>query len=671
MIKSKASSSKVISKTSPKPEPPPPPKPNAQQQYASFLASCIKFLSQCGESGKYIWLNSQNKPPAERVEYLKESIRLMRLRMIDRGKFREFPVDIVTFIESTFLLNMEDEVWPKNKALIKECAHGEYIEGVFTGGIGTGKTTCALVLIAYALYELACMINPQAAFGIAKSSEILFVFQSLKKELSKAVDYERFKAMIDNSPYFDELFRYDHGITSELRFPFRIIVRPLSGDAGAAIGQNVFGGVIDEVNFMAVIEGSKMAGADGGTYDQAKAIYSSIVRRRESRFLKGGRLPGMLCLVSSKRYPGEFTDVKIAQAKAQIAEKGSTNIFVYDKRAWEVKPEGSYTGEWFRIFLGDHSRKPRMIKEEEFRGMSKADKLLCMLIPLELKPAFDEDILDAIRDVAGVSTLALHPFIMEPEKLALTFGMVPSILSRIDCDFMDTRVKLYPRRIRHRDFPRFVHIDIGLTRDSLGMACGYCTGFKMVQRGTEMEVLPKIVFDFTLEVRPPRGGEIELENIRTLLYGLREGGVPVKWVTMDSFQSKDTLQILARKGFVVGEQSVDLKTTPYEVAKQALYDERVMAPEDDHAKTEWVRLERNTQTQKIDHPEKGSKDVSDAMAGVIYGLTMRREIWRMFDIPMTQLPMSLTTAIQQGSPKNSLSYMENMKEQRYAGQVLV
>lgn len=36
-----------------------------------------------------------------------------------------------------------------------------------------------------------------------------------------------------------------------------------------------------------------------------------------------------------------------------------------------------------------------------------------------------------------------------------------------------------------------------------------------------------------------------------------------------------------------------------------------------------------------------SKDCADALAGVVYGLTMRRGTWASFGIPLTQIPQSV------------------------------
>ena len=166
---------------------------------------------------------------------------------------------------------------------------------VFITG-NSAKTTCALYTTAYQVYLLSCLVNPHKEFGLDSSSEILFVFQSINAKISKA-SFDRFKNMIEQSPYFKENFKPDKDLTSKLVFPNRIEVVPVSGSETAAIGANVIGGFIDELNYMQVTDRSKQS-VDGGTYDQAVALYNSIARRRKSRFMAGGVMPGKLCLVS-------------------------------------------------------------------------------------------------------------------------------------------------------------------------------------------------------------------------------------------------------------------------------------------------------------------------------------------------------------------------------------
>lgn len=637
----------------------------SQPSADNALVAAFNFLSDMGLSGQFIWETGKDiKDVGQRLRYLKMAIGELKKRAAKPKDYYSIPpVDVTTFVLCKRLLNMGEDIYPAVLVEIAEMMNGQYVEAVLTGGIGTGKTTIALVAIAYTLYELSCMADPHKVFDIARSSEILFIFQSLKMDLSKSVDYKRFKAMIDNSPYFQEHFRYDKALTSQLEFPRRIIVKPLTGDPTAAIGQNVFGGVLDEVNFMAVIEGSSKSG-DGGIFDQAKEVYNSIARRRQSRFMHQGEVPGMLCLVSSKRYPGEFTDVKSDEAKKQITETGKSNIFIYDKRVWEIKPDNTFSGQWFVVFVGDQSRKPRMIEDYELGDFSEDDQPLLMRIPREYKSAFDADVLDALRDVAGVSTLALHPFMVQTEKINEAFGKVRSIASRPDCDLRDNVIHIYPKLIKRIQQPRFIHLDLSKTGDHTGFAMGYVKGFTEIKRGDEVEILPEIVIEMILDVIPPRGDEIDFSRIRELIYNLRDKvKIPIKWVTMDTYQSTDMKQILGQRGFITGEQSMDITSIPYDVAKQAIYDGRLAMPIHQRCQQEFVRLERDPHTKLIDHPPKGSKDCSDAVAGVCYGLTMRREIWSRFGISLTKIPPRLTA--NENQYKGSLNYVETIRAGRY------
>ena len=86
------------------------------------------------------------------------------------------------------------------------------------------------------------------------------------------------------------------------------------------------------------------------------------------------------------------------------------------------------------------------------------------------------------------------------------------------------------------------HVDLGLTGDSAGVAVGWVEGFKKVPRSENtFELMPQINIDLILEIKPPRNGEIEFENIRKLFYKLRELGMNLKWISFDTFQSVDSV----------------------------------------------------------------------------------------------------------------------------------
>lgn len=533
-----------------------------------------------------------------------------------QSKYKEEPVGIEEFITSPKFLNKSDEIYPRVMEALIELNNGDHQEAILTGAIGVAKTTIAVYSMTYQLYLLSCFKRPHREFGLDPSSEIVVVFQSLNASLAKAVDYMRFKSLIDSSPYFRDHFFYDRKIESELRFPSRIIVKPVAGDVAGAIGQNVIGGVIDEVNYMERVDRSKRS-LDGGEYDQATALYNSIARRRKSRFMRKGKLPGLLCLVSSKRYPGQFTDQKIKEA-----EKDPT-IYVYDKRTWDVLPSDRFSGDWFAVFIGDLARQPHIVRSNDVAP----GKELLMQVPVEYRDDFERDIHEALREIGGISTMATHPFLVNREAVAKCFGRRKSIFSRAEIH-SDEPLQIYPKRFKEPDQPRVAHLDLALTGDCAGLCIGYVKEFVDVTRGNVATgKMPLIHIDGNLRIRPPPNGEISFERIRNILFRLREHGLNIHFVTMDSFQSRDTIQILNSQQFNASLTSVDRDSLPYDVTKSALYEGRVLIPKDDGLLNELLALEFDTQKGKVDHPPRGSKDVADALAGVIYGLTWARYFW--------------------------------------------
>jgi hypothetical protein len=572
------------------------------------------------------------------------------------------PVHPLEFLVGKEYLNKGEDLYPKILPYFVEMNCGDYVEAVLTGAIGTAKSTLAIWTTAYQLYCLSAYINPHRQFELDTASEILFIFQSLNKQLAKEVDFDRFRATLETSPYFREKFPFDKNLLSQLQFPNRISVKPISGESTGALGQNVFGGMLDELNFMEIVEKSKRTHNES-EYDQAIALYNNISRRRKSRFMKFGRVPGMFCLVSSKRYPGQFTDLKEEEARKEIRETGRSTIYVYDKRTWDVLPENRFSGRWFKLFIGDMNRKPRILDDGE--PIRVDDTELVIDVPVEYKSEFERDPMGSLRDIAGVSTLALFPFFQSREDVAEMFGHHPSILSLEETDFVSPPLMILPKKFWRKHIPRWVHIDLSKTKDCTGITCGCVPGFGAISRGDgadDFEMMPQFHIDFQLRVKAPKGGEILYYKIRSLLYALRDQGLNIKWVSCDSYQSTDMLQILRQNNFVTGEISMDKTTLPYETLKSACYDGRVLAPSHPHCELELVGLEMDPKLKFIDHQPGKSKDVADSLAGTVYGLTMRRETWTSHDIPIVKLPEPIQNAMEKER--------ERMKEAGdYAGMV--
>lgn len=362
---------------------------------------------------------------------------------------------------------------------------------------------------------------------------------------------------------------------STLKFQHNIECLPVGAGDTATIGRNVIGGIIDEINFMKITTKD-----DGTVHNQAVELYNTIARRRKSRFMAGGQMPGLLCTVSSKRLPGEFTDKKMEEAKK------NPRIYVYDKRVWDVKPS-SFGKERFRIHVGTEAIRPRILKKGE--KVRPEEDMFIDHIPMEFYDEFVEDIVKAVRDIAGHTTLATVPFMSNSSKVVAAFYDRPNIAKTPRVDFVDQKLQLIAKLAnRTPQFPRFAHIDLGITGDSAGVAIGHVPQFVPV--GSEGIMMPLIKFDMILEVAPPMGGEIEFSKIRQTLIALMDLGMPIKWLTLDSFQSRDTIQIMRKKGLMTGIQSMDTSLMPYDTLKTAIYQERVDFPMDEKLKGSYWHL---------------------------------------------------------------------------------
>lgn len=562
------------------------------------------------------------KDKRQRAEWLLKIVKYITgvsNELLDDLHYIRKPVDPLTFLYDPYYLNKKGEIYEEVEKAFVELNSGNFDEAVMTGGIGSAKTSLALYSQAYQLYLLSCLRNPQLTYGLDSATEILVVFQSLNQDTAADVDYQRFYNLITASPYFQEVFPFDKGIKTYLKFPHNIECLPVGAGDTATIGRNVIGGIIDEINFMKITQKD-----DGTTHNQAVELYNTVARRRKSRFMAGGKMAGLLCVVSSKKLPDEFTDKKMEEAKH------NPRIFVYDKRVWDVKPT-AFGKERFRIHVGTEAIRPRILRDDE--NVRDSEKHLIDYIPVEFLDEFKEDIVKAVRDIAGHTTLATVPFMSNAAKVVEAFKDRKNLAITPRVDFVEEKLRVVQSLItKRKQFPRFAHIDLAVTGDSAGLAIGHCPQFVMSEKSGLM--LPYIEMDLILEIAPPMGGEIEFAKIREVLIKLRKMGMPIKWLTLDSYQSRDTMQIMRQQGFITGLQSMDTSLLPYDTMKTAIYDERVNFPMHALAKKEMLALEINYRKGKVDHNDLNTKDVSDACAGVVYGLHQQREVWAQHKVPV-------------------------------------
>lgn len=555
--------------------------------------------------------------PAELLSLLEE---------LNSFDYKWRPVDMETFILSPDYLNLRGQVYPKLMDDLIELFEGGYHEAVLTGAIGWGKSTFAEIALARMVYETSCLRNPQQAYGLMDGSTIAFINASVNLKQAEKVVFEGLKKKILRSPYFREQFPFDADLKKEMRFPQNILIMPVAGSEGGTIGYNVLGGVMDEVNFWNVVEKSSLN--RGQKYDQARSVYTMLIRRMKSRFNKGGKLPGILLQVSSSKYPDDFTEARIKE----VQETGDTKTFVRRYSTWATKPASMFSDEHFYVYIGSTADKAALSRDRS--DFADKDQTKVIEVPMDFWNDFNTDLDGSIRDLAGFPRLSIAPFIPQKDKIADAIERGRRIGKRHPFSVIETTLEdgahFIPELLRFDPTRRYyAHVDLSLKKDSCGLAVGHVRTWKTVRRrnneGNLIEdVQPVIEIDLMLRISAPPGGEIQVDYVRGLLLELREYGCNFQKITYDQYQSASSIQAFQRMGIESDKLSVDKSMEPYDTMKEAILEDRLILYEYEPFVEEAVRLEKNEQKNKVDHPPKGSKDVTDAVAGVCYHCTLEK-----------------------------------------------
>lgn len=573
-----------------------------------------------------------------------------RFLFVKRGLRVDRVIDVEEFVKSREYMDLGMSIRPKLLELLWTLFHGDnsdsYIEVALGGAIGWGKSFFAEVATAYILYRLSCYYSPQLEYKLAPGSQIVFTMQSLRLEQAKKVLFQPFMERIRRSPYFQKNFPFDPTISTELRFPNNILVLPLSSSDTAALGYNVYSAILDELNFLAFVEDSVRTRGSDEVYDQASKLYMATLRRVRSRFQVAGKAPGKIFLISSANYPDDFMDRKFKEAQAQEVSGLKMTIFPIRLSRWEVFPPGTFSSETFFVEVGDAIKKSRILTSLE----DAIDPKDVIEIPVDFRDDFEHDLEAAIRDVAGIPVGGTNSFIKQREKIAsaaerhreLFGGLQLFSTERVDISKFATRLfglldLQYLSMIHDKEKPYAIHVDIGLSHDSCGIAVTHTEGVVAVgksfnwdeRQGRYVEVsggeAPAVVVDGVLEIINTPGDEVDINLVGDLILTIASH-LNVTWVTADKFQSASLLQRIRKSRNYLGKKirtaliSVDASLAPYMYLKQALRDERIIFPPVAKLLRELRELQIDPKRGKVDHPVGGSKDLADAVSGSVYVL---------------------------------------------------
>src|SRR3972149_1495917 len=258
--------------------------------------------------------------------------------LAEHPQYRHKPVTMKEFLEDEDFVPTQDAPRPFNKKLLidifdsfktwKEFEDlGRFEEALYIAGIGSGKSYVSSMAIAYIIYRLLCLRDPQKYFGFAKGTKIAFI--NISKSFSQAKDivFGELKNRIDNNRWFQKYYPPDSRIKSKLRLPKNLFILPLGSNEEAPLGYNIFGAVIDEASFHTLTKEK----------DYAEESYNQIKKRIRSRFMRRGKL----FVITSPRYVYDFAE------KKWEAEQDNPKVYKIRAALWDVMPDDRWEGPKF------------------------------------------------------------------------------------------------------------------------------------------------------------------------------------------------------------------------------------------------------------------------------------------------------------------------------------
>lgn len=537
--------------------------------------------------------------------------------------FEERPATLREFLGEKYL-NIEDFVRPSVRDHLAEIFGPEvsgdrlvaYELAMITGGIGIGKTTIASIVLPYLAHWVLCLKNPQGYFGLLPGSRIAFMQMSTSGDQAKEVVFGDIKARIDHSPWFQAhggQRRPNPRFKSQIRWESKDIwILPGDSRETTFEGYNILGGILDEADSHLITKNK----------DYAQQGYDTIYSRVTSRFEKRG----FVLVIGQMKKSNGFAAKKFREFTAD-PRAYAVRFSIWESRGDKFYADQSPDGICHK-FLYDPLKK---------QIVPPAAKLIHGKSLLEIPEVYRRDFTNnpekALRDLAGIPPSVSDPFISMTDRIyscrTRWMQRYPSFPSPFNQMFQIAEWFIAPDTL-----PRAIHIDLGSIHagdntDALAIAMGHVP--HMVE--IEGELKPYIVFDLLARWTTAPGQALMLSDMRRFVYDLNQKRkFRIEDITLDGFQSQDTIQQFQKKRFNAEELSVDRKRMPYEDLREAIYDERVEFPPlmvryhhmDSVAELVEIAvkelLELRDLGNKVDHPDEGSKDVADAMAGVCYTL---------------------------------------------------
>ena len=558
--------------------------------------------------------------------------------------YNEIPVDIETFItndnylgkawkDATGKLKLYPFWLGELKKLFPNNIDTNYDTLLESGARGIGKSEIACGVVgAYLMYRVLCLKNPLEYFHLKPTEKICFAFMNIKLELAEEIAISKFQKTIQLSPWFMSrgvMTSYKNAPYWNPPEPIKIIIGSQSDDV---IGQPIFFAFFDEISFIRNQDIDKQK-------KKAKDMIDTAIGGMVTRFIHNGKNPTMLVVASSKRSEQSFMEEYIKT----LSKTEGQNVLVIDKPVWEVKPKGTYGEGIFYLALGNKFLESTVIPDSDNDKLDvyKEKGYKILEVPRFFKAKFLEDIDRNLCDIAGISTTSSNKYMSANAVMDVIHkeyknpfpDIIETGISKNGQEDL-TQYKNYfnmnnvPKELMSK--PLYVHLDMSISGDMTGIAGVWIVGKKPSTDASQQAKDLMFRLAFSTSVKAPKGKQVSFEKNRNFIRWLKEVGFNVKEVTSDTFQSYDLQQQLKAEGFICNILSVDRVDKsgiciPYQYLKNTIYEKRFIMYKSDRLFDEFIDVERNINTGKVDHTPNGHKDALDAVCGATFTASKHAE----------------------------------------------
>jgi len=456
-------------------------------------------------------------------------------------------------------------------------------------GKGSGKDYTSTIACAYMVYLLLCLADPAVYFGKPPGDAIDIINIAINAVQANRVFFKGFNQRIEKSPWFQGKYVAKANM---VEFDKSVTVHSGHSEREAWEGYNVLVIILDEIS------GFELESTTG--HEQAKtasSIYKMYRASVNSRFPDFGKV----ILLSFPRFKNDYIQQKYNEAVAEKEVVLRHHRFKVDPDLPDNTEGNEFEIEWEEDHIISY-KVPRMyaLKRPTWE-INPTRKIEDFTIDFYTDPT---DALSRFACMPPDATDAFFKSRLVIEKAFSNPKLNVDSYGRFDDDFKPDPEKTY-----------FMHVDLAQKHDHCAVALAHVEGWVTMKIGEQYkEAAPRVVVDAVRYWTPTASKSVDFTEVKDYITSVREKGFNLKLVTFDRWNSHDMMQQLGVHGIKTEILSVAKKH--YEDMSLTLTEERLHGPKIQLLIDELLQL--RIVKDRVDHPRKGSKDLSDAVCGSVY-----------------------------------------------------